>query len=94
MTDERDYNVWDALRRLRAWDSALADAMDEERGGRPLTEKECARLDAFLTGTGYLVSGRRVDPASVVVFRRADASAKTTTQRGRRKGGHRHHDGA
>jgi hypothetical protein len=44
--------------------------MDAEgRGERDLTEREKATLDAFLTGTGYLVSGRRVDPKSVLVFR-------------------------
>lgn len=65
--------------RLREWNPQLADAVDaEERGKRRLTEQERAALDAFLTGTGYVVSGRRVDPASVVVFRGPE-----TPERGR-----------
>lgn len=62
-----------AIARLREWDPKLADAMEaEERGDRSLDEGERARLDAYLTGTGYLVSGRRVDPTSVVVIRGPD----------------------
>lgn len=66
---------WDALMarvnaRLRAWSPALADALEEEeRGERELTEEQKATLDAFMGGTGYLVSGRRVDPSLVTIFR-------------------------
>ncbi len=58
------------------------DALDaEERGERSLTERERALLDAFLTGTGYLVSGRRVDPVTVVVFRGPESPSRGQSER-------------
>lgn len=63
-------SIMDSIRRR---DPELADAMDrEECSDFTMSDDLRARLDAWLTGQGYLVNGRRVDPSSVVIVRAPD----------------------
>lgn len=56
------------------------ELMDRVEAEAPLTEREQASLDAFLTGDGYLVDGKRVDPRTVEVYR-FDAKAESLDRR-------------
>lgn len=52
----------------QAGETRIAKALEQHDLSR-LTEREHAYADALLTGDGYLVNGKRVDPADVVVLR-------------------------
>jgi hypothetical protein len=59
------------LERIRREDPELGAAMDREEAepGYRMGEELRARLDAWLTGQGYLYTGRRLAPDGVVIVR-------------------------